>query len=171
MKRFSVFAISSCFLFLLTSCGYHMGSTMHPQIKNIAIGKVINDTTIYNASVQLQQMLSEQFMYDGDLKVVNFSNAQSIIYARIMSVSYAMVSGRNATEDGIYKPADWDVRVMVEFSVILPGEKAPLIPRRVIRGTSTFRQQADLETERARAIKMALYDAAKKIVQETTEQW
>ena len=171
MKKILCLAASCVILLSAASCGYHMGNTMHPQIKNIGIGKVTNDTAIYNAAVQLQQLLSEQFMLDGDLKVVNLGNAQSIIYSRIASVAYSEIAGRNAVDDGIYKPAEWEARVVVEFSVILPGEREPLIPKRVIIGTSYFRQQADLETERARAIKMALREAAKKIVQATVEEW
>ena len=171
MKKYLIVVSALCLTLLCASCGYHMGGTMHPQIKNIGIGKVINDTAVYNASVQLQQLLAEQFMLDGDLKVVNLGRAQSIIYSRIVNVGYTMVSGRNSVDDGIYKPADWEARVCVEYSVILPGERDALIPKRIVYGTAFFRQQADLETERSRAIKMALRDAAKKIIQGTTEEW
>lgn len=171
MKKYLTLLAASVLMILATSCGYHMGSTMHPQIKNIGIGKVINDTAVYNASVQLQQLLAEQFMLDGDLKVVNLGNAQSIIYSRIANIGYTMIAGRNTIDDGVYKPADWEARVVVEYSVILPGERDPLIPKRTVYGTAFFRNQADLETQRARAVKMALRDAAKKIVQGTTEEW
>lgn len=171
MKKFLLLISFAAFMLLGSSCGYHMGSTMHPQIKNIGIGKVTNDTTVFNAAVQLQQHLAEQFMMDGGLKVVNLGNAQSIIYSRIISIGTVQISGRNTVDDGIYKPADWEARAIVEFSVILPGERDPLIPKRTVVGKSYFRQQADLETERSRAFKMALSDAAKKIVQATTEEW
>ena len=59
----------------------------------------------------------------------------------------------------------------MEFSVILPGEREPLIPRQVVYGEAYFRQQADLEVQRSRAVQMALRNAAKKIVQNTTELW
>lgn len=171
MKKFCIVSIAALAMLLTASCGYHMGGTMHPQIKNIAIGKVINDTAVFNVAVQLQQLLAEQFMLDGDLKVVNLGNAQSIIYSRIVSVAYVQIAGRNTVDDGIYKPSDWETRVIVEYSVILPGEREPLIAKRNVSGHAFFRQQADLETERARAIRMALRDAAKKIVQGTTESW
>lgn len=171
MKKFSVCIIASLMLTLLTSCGYHMGSTMHPQVKNIGIGKVINDTAVFNVSVQLQQLLAEQFMLDGSLKVVNLGNAQSIIYSRIASIAYVQVAGRNEVDDGIYKPSDWQVRVLVEYSVILPGERDPLIPKRMVEGHAMFRSQADMETARSYAIKMALREAARKMVQGTTEEW
>ena len=171
MKKY-LLAVSALFLTVFcASCGYHMGSTMHPQIKNIGIGKVTNDTAVYNVAVQLQQLMAEQFMLDGDLKVVNLGNAQTIIYSRIVNIGYTMIAGRNDIDDGIYKPADWEARVIVEYSVILPGERDPLSPKRTVTGTAFFRNQADLETQRARAITMALRDAAKKIVQGTTEEW
>lgn len=171
MRKISTFAIASVLLLLCASCGYHMGSTMHPQVHNIGIGKVINDTAIYNASVQLQQLLAERFMLDGDLKVVNLGNAQSIIYCRIVSIGYTQIAGRNTVDDGVFRPSDWRVRAVVEYSVILPGEREPLIAKRTVEGTSLFSSQFDIEVERSRAVKMALYDAAKKIVQGTTENW
>ena len=171
MRKFSIQAVFCAVIFLCSSCGYHMGSTMHPQISNIAIGKVINDTAVYNASVQLQQALAEQFMFDGSLKVVNLGHAQSIIYSRIVNIGYSMEAGRASAEDGAYRAAEWKVRAAVEFSVILPGEREPLIPRQVVYGEAYFRQQADLEIQRSRAVQMALRNAAEKIVQNTTELW
>ena len=171
MRKVSVFAVFCAVMLFCSSCGYHMGSTMHPQVSNIAIGKVINDTAVYNASVQLQQALAEQFMVDGSLKVVNLGNAQAIIYSRIVNIGYSMYSSRAAASGGVYRAAEWQARVAVEFSVILPGEREPLIPRQVVYGEAYFRQQADLEVQRSRAVQMALRNAAKKIVQNTTELW
>ena len=47
----------------------------------------------------------------------------------------------------------------------------PLIGRDTVTGKSYFSQKADLEVQRARAIQMALREAARAIVQKTTEEW
>ena len=170
MRKISVSAVFCAVMLLCSSCGYHIGSTMHPQVNNIAIGKVINDTTVYNVSVQLQQALAEQFMVDGCLKVVNLGEAQSIIYSRIVKIAYSSSSSRE-TAKGIYRAAEWKAVVSVEYSIILPGERLPLISKKVVSGEAYFRQQADLDIQRRRAVQMALRNAAKKIVQNTTELW
>ena len=78
MKKFCIVSIAALAMLLTASCGYHMGSTMHPQIHNIGIGKVINDTAIYNASVQLQQQLAEQFGVSGIPTLVVMRNGEVV---------------------------------------------------------------------------------------------
>lgn len=171
MKKFITAMALLVLLGALSGCGYRLGSMMHPQIKTIAIGDVVNETTAYNVSVQLQQLLSEQFQLDGSLKVVTRPRADCIVYARILSVGYVEIASRAYIEDGVYQPQQWQTRVNVEFSVVIPGNKEPLIERTVVNGISNFQVQADLEVNRQRSIMMACRDAAQKIVQNTTEAW
>ncbi|MEG2075255.1 MAG: hypothetical protein RRY34_02040, partial [Victivallaceae bacterium] len=68
MKRVRNIILSSCTLILMLCAGcYHMGSMMHPDVKTIAIAPVVNETTAYNASINMRKALLEQFMRDGSL--------------------------------------------------------------------------------------------------------
>ena len=68
-KHLAYFVVFVFSLLLLTSCGYHIGSIAHPQIKTIAIAPVKNETYIPNAAEYMRQALSESFQKDGSWKV------------------------------------------------------------------------------------------------------
>jgi hypothetical protein len=169
MKKF-VYSIFACMILLATaSCGYKFGSLMHPQIKSIAIGDITNDTAAYNVSYQLKQLLAEEFMTDGSVELANRRVADAIVFARIISVGFSEVTGRD-WGDGIYHPIEWKARVVIEFSAVVPGEKTPLASGQV-EGIAYFKAQADPDVMRQRATMMACRDAAQKIVQSIVEAW
>lgn len=170
LKKLIVVLLGVVVVLTMNSCGYQLGSIMHPQVKSIAIGDVKNDTTAFNVSVELQQLLSEQFMLDGSLKVLNRREADAIIFAKIISISFTELAGRTMFFDN-YSPMEWEVRVVIEFSVIIPGQKQPLIPRTSVIGRTAMQLQGDSEIGRQRAIYMACRDAAQLMVQKTTEAW
>ena len=65
---FSLFSlVMTCFL--TTSCGYQVGSMMHPQIQSIAVADVKNDTKEPYVSSVMRGNLAEQFQVDGSLKL------------------------------------------------------------------------------------------------------
>ena len=168
-KLFRLIILGAAMSCLLTACNYRVGSLMHPQIQSIAIGDIINDTAEYNLSYQLKQLLAEEFMTDGSVELANRRVADAIVFARIISVGYSEEAGRD-WGDGVYHPMEWRARVVVEFSVIVPGEKNPLVSSQAI-GISYFQAKADTDVMRQRAAMMACRDAAAKIVQSTVEAW
>jgi len=165
-----------CLLFfavlLLCGCGYHAGSIMHPQVKTIGIANIVNETTSYNISFQLQNLLAQEFMQDGSLKVVDRTKSDCIIYAKIMNVGFSEVAGTySSTQTVLYAPSIWSVKVTVTFSVVIPGRAEPLIPQTTVVGETTFQGVGDLETIRQSATEQALRETAQKIVHQTTESW
>lgn len=172
MKK--TFFLLAAVLFLLPGgCGYRIGSLMHPQIKSIAVAPVVNETVVYNVAGNLRSLLCERFMTDGSLKLLNESKADCILYARVLDVSYSEIgwTSNRIDEDSNFQPEFWQVNVKVEFSVILPGRAAPLISKRTVTGNSWFESNVDLEEARNNGVKQGLFDAAKQIVDATTEAW
>ena len=161
------------FLFLLlfvTGCGYHMGSIMHPQVKSIAIAPVINESLAYNAASDMRGMLSEQVMRDGSLKLTDLKTADCILHARILEVTYNKIDD-DSYNSQIFRPSEWRISVKVEFEVIIPGKREPLVSRRVVSGTANIQALADLEGSRMQGTRYACFDAAERIIQATTEAW
>ena len=158
-------------LFLLPGCGYHIGSLMHPQIKTIAIAPVKNKTLAYHLAADMRGLLSERFMVDGSLKVKSLKTADCILYAKVITVQFSEAAYVSRDDGDNYHANEWSVTIGVEFTVIIPGRKQPLLSTRTVSGTSKFQGLGDIETGRSQGVKQACYDAATKVVQYTTEGW
>ncbi len=158
---------------LFSGCGYRIGtSLMHPEVKTIGIPPPVNDTNIYNLSAILRGQLSEQFQVDGSLKVVDADKADCLIYCRAVSVGFAQNTIRSYDQlNQVFVPNEWTATVTVEFSVVLPGRKEPLVKTRTVSGSAVFQAPSDLETTRSRGVAQAARQAAIAIVEFTTEAW
>ena len=170
-RFFSLFVCAALGLtgVLAGGCGYHMGSMAHPQIKTIAIAPVTNESLAYNAAADLRGMLCDQFMFDGSFKIKEQETADCIVYARIISVVTAETMSDSYNNDQTYQAAEWSATVKVEFTVVIPGRKDPLVSKRVVDGIAHYQVEADVETNRRRGILMACRDAAQQLVQYTAE--
>lgn len=169
VNRFLLISILA--LVLLPGCGYHIGSLMHPQIKTIAIAPVENKTLGYHLAADLRSLLCERFMVDGSLKLKDIKNADCILYAKVVDAQFNEVSSISRNDDENYNANEWSVTIKVEFSVIIPGRKIPLISTRTVSGKANFQGMGDMETGRSQGIQKACYDAATQVVQYTTEGW
>ena len=158
-------------LMLLPGCGYRFGSLMHPQVESIAIAPVTNETVAYNLGPQVRGLLCEVFQQDGSLQLKRESNADCILYARVIDVSFKKSSWSSIKDVNKYVPVEWKVKITIEYSVVIPGELKPLVAKKEADGSATFMTGADMETGRMSGIRQAALMAAKKIVSQVTEAW
>ena len=160
-------------LLLTAGCGYHIGvrGMMHPQIKSIAIAPVTNNTLEPLAADVLRMQLSGEFQRDGALKLKRISNADCVLYATITEVTKSTVR-EDALDNGqTYRPAQFEIKVEVEFVVLIPGSGQPLVAKRKATGSAKYEILADPAVSRASALKYACFHAAQTMVQATTEAW
>lgn len=155
----------------LCSCGYHLGSMMHPQVKSIAIAPVVNDTLEPLVSAIMRQQLAEQFQLDNSLKVKSLEEADCIIYCKVKEVKNVSVTWDSTDNDITYRPSEFTIEVKAEFSVIIPGRGEPLINAREITQSATYQFAADPAIGRSNGLKQACYNASRQMVQYTTEAW
>lgn len=168
--RFVLLFKLTLLLLCVSGCGYRIGTFMHPQISSIAVAPVVNDTLAYNVSAEMRELLSEAFMTDGSLKLTSMSKADCIVYARVLDVKFSELSW--ATKDNDFDvPNQWEVKIKVEYSVVIPGQAAPLISVRQATGSASFQTDADQEIGRRNGIRQAAFDAAKNVVAGVTEAW
>ncbi|MDD5697157.1 MAG: LPS assembly lipoprotein LptE [Victivallaceae bacterium] len=170
IKFLSFFPVAALLL-LLNGCGYHVGYLMHPQVKSIAIAPVENETLVYNASAILRNRLTESFMREGSLKVESLRNADCILYARVIKVMYRETTPASYDNEITYRPMEWRIWMTVEFSVIIPGNKEPLVRRQQITADAIFQVQADYYINRQRGIEQCSWHLARKLTQQVTEAW
>ena len=168
---FAIFATIMSIFFLFSSCGYHLGSIMHPQIKSIAIAPVKNDTTEPDVSAWLRQSFAEQFEFDASLKVKSIENADCILYAKVNEVKTTATSFSSYDGDQTFSPAEFSVSVKVEYTVIIPGRTSPLIETREVVGEARYQVAADHNIARRRGVQQACREAAKKAVIYVVEAW
>ena len=172
MGQFCKFLLISIMVLIwVPGCGYRMGSLMHPQIKTIAVAPVKNKTLGYHLAADVRSMLCERFMVDGSMKVKDMGNADCIIYATVTDVRFSEVADVSRDQGDNYHAYEWTVNITVQFSVIIPGRKEPLIKSTTVSGSANFQGMGDMETGRAQGVRQACYDVATKIVQATTEGW
>ena len=156
---------------LFNSCGYQMGSLMHPQIKTIAVAPVTNETIEPYVSADLRSALCEQFQFDGSLKLKSLKDADCIIYGRVIEVETFDVTDATFDDKQTFRTAEWKVEVTYEFQVIIPGKARPLIAKRRVIGEAKYQIFADQQTTRRRGIQQACRNAAREAVIYTTEAW
>jgi len=153
----------------LSSCGYHMGSMMHPQIKTIGFADVRNETKEPMLIPILRGQLAEQFQTDGSLKVVEKDSADCILYCRVVKVGTEIV--REETMTGVERPREFRLTIVADFTVLVPGRSEPLIPLRRIDGSSLYQYEGDPQVARLACLKLASRELARMAVQYTTEAW
>lgn len=169
--NFLILCAGTSLLLLLSGCGYHLGHLMHPQVKSIAIAPVKNETLVYNVPAILRNTLSEAFMRDGALKVKSLREADCILYARVTEVTYRETTPASFDNEITYRPMEWRIWMTVEFTVVIPGNKEPLIKKQKISADALFQVQADYYVNRQRGIQQCSWHLARKLTQQVTEAW
>ena len=169
--RFLILFMGAAVFLLLNGCGYHFGHLMHPQVKSIAIAPVKNETLAYNVPAVLRNRLAEAFMRDGALKVKSLREADCILYARVTKINYRETSPASFDNEITYRPMEWRIVMTVEFIIIIPGNKDPLIKRQRISADAIFQVQADYFVNRERGIEQCSWHLARKLAQQVTEGW
>lgn len=171
-KKLIPLYVLSVFLLSVLGCGYHIGSSiMNPQIKTIAIAPVKNETVVPLVSAYLRSSLSEQFMVDNSLKVKQINEADCILYAQVLEVENTSTSEDSSDGALRYRPAEWQIKVTIEYNVIIPGAKEPLIQTREVSGSALYQVTADQNISRRYGLEQACYQASKEIVEYIVEGW
>ena len=174
IKKYLACFVSCLFsLLFVTSCGYHIGSIAHPQIKTIAIAPVKNETYTPNAAEYMKQALSEAFQKDASWKVKGMEEADCIIYARILNIKTTAtnITSNKSNSSITYMTSLFSMAITLEFTVIIPGRSKPLIPTTQVSDTTQYQVPIDMYTAQQSALQQACYMVAMDAVSATTEAW
>ncbi len=166
-----IIMLLSLITFLNSSCGYNIGSINHPQFKSIAIAPVVNETLTVNAASILRNKLSEKYNVFSNLKVETQKKADAILYCKILNVTTREIVDSSTDNENTFRPAEWELVMEIEYSLIIPGRKRPLISKRTATGKSNFQYLGDYTTSKRNGINQASQRLARKIVDQTTEAW
>ena len=169
--RFLTLFAGIVLLTTLSGCGYRFGHFMHPQVKSIAIAPVKNETLAYNVPATLRNNLAEAFMRDGALKVTSLREADCILYARVTKITYRETTPASFDDQITFRPMEWRIWMTVEFTVVIPGNKEPLVKKQKLMADALFQVQADYYVNRQRGIEQCSWHLSRKLAQQVTEAW
>lgn len=167
IRRFMIFTLALG----LAGCGYRAGSLMHPQVKTIAVAPVGNETLVPLCSSIMRQQLVEQFQFDNSLRIKGLKEADCVLHGKVLEVNTTAVSEDSWDNEMTYRAAEWEVEVVFEYSVIIPGRKQPLVGPRKVKGKASYQVLADYNITRRRGIQQACRNAAERVVILVTEGW
>lgn len=156
---------------LLCSCGYSVGSMMHPQIRSVAIADVKNETMEVQASPLLRGILAERFQFDNSLKLTTPDKADCIVYARIVSVSTVNVSWSSDDNDQIFRPTMFRLTAKVKYTVRVPGQAKDLVPAGEAAAVATYQYTHDPSIGKQSGLRQAFLQISNRIVSSVTEGW
>lgn len=174
MKNFKLTLAAAAIILcgiICTSCGYHMGSMMHPQIKTIAIDTIKNDTREPLLTTVARQQIASQFQFDNSLALKEKDDADCILYCRIISVTNRAIRYDSEDNDKTYRPNEFSITVKAEFTVLVPGRSEPLIKKRTVTGSAYYQYNVDPAVGKYYGMKQACYNMAREMVEYTTEAW
>lgn len=172
IKKMSIVLAVAGAMILPTGCKYKAGSLMPPNIKSIAIAPVKNKTLTTNASAVVRQALCEQFQFDASLKVKSLKDADCILYATVVKVDNKATRRRDTLDDeNNFIPSEWSISTTIEYVVMVPGKKKPLVRKRKTTASAYYQRLTDFNITQRRGFQQAAKKAAEKIVVNVTENW
>lgn len=171
INQFFAFLLLFVCLLTGTSCGYHMGSLMHPQIKSIAFSEIRNDTKEPLLTAAVRSQIASQFVVDNSLKVTTMDKADCILYCRIAKAMQSTSRYTPASHDDLYEPAEFGYTITAEIEVLIPGRSQPLLKKRMVTGSAKYQFNGDPQSGKLAGMRQASYELARNIVQATTEAW
>ena len=171
-------ALPAILVATLAGCtSYRCGSIVHPQLATIAVGRIANMTDEPRQGLLCREMLVENFMLDGSLRVVPERKADAVLNGRITRYRLARAaSGKRRKEDArdhdrdAYQTTVYSAEVTLALELTVPGREAPLKSETVV-GRAEFPRLPDFVAAKEHALRQALGDAACKAVASVTEAW
>ena len=158
---------------LIAGCSnYKVGHLMHPQIKTIGFGKILNTTDQPRLSLYMMEKLKERFMQDASIKVVASDKADVIITG---VVSNTRIRSRGRTHQDDREDNEGFFATIFSADITFEYEVKTRKGWDVLKGKVTegadFTELIDQREEKNNALKRAAYEVSKKVVTEITEAW
>lgn len=170
-KTLASLALTGIFgLLLITGgcAGYKLGNTLPPDITSITIPVFVNDSKEPGLESTVTAATIQEFQKDGSLKVLQKSQANSLLEVRIKKselepLRYRKNQATTANEYRLTLTADVILRK-------LPGNEI-LVNTPGVVGFTTFPVLADLPSARRAALPKAAANLGQRIVKCVVEYW
>ena len=174
MKTRNKFILLLLGIVLLSGCsGYKIGHIMHPQIKTIALGKILNRTDQPRLALYMKEKLKERFMQDASVRVVRLDQNPDIIlsgevYEYDLDFNGIVDQDNEEEENGFFARVS---RAELSFKYDVKTRKKWNVNDGKVIESSEFTEIIDQFEEKRNALRRAAYEVAKKVVVQVTEAW
>lgn len=90
-------------LFALSGCMYSFKGSLPPHIKSVAIPLIENQTAEYRINETITDLLTQQFLQEGVLRVADEKDADSVLEGTVTQISDAPLTYNEAEQVEEYK--------------------------------------------------------------------
>lgn len=175
-----IFILSSVFIFFVSGCGYTTHSLLPSNFKTIYVENFTNSINITaeqtnlrmyrgykpGMEVELTKAVRDRFLFDGNLKIAAEEGANIILKGKL--VDFKRDALRYDANDNV---EEYRVKLIVNLELEdLRGGKS-LWKEKGFAGETTYRTSGALAKSEDAAVKDAVSDLARRIVERTIEAW
>ncbi|MFA6078934.1 MAG: LptE family protein [Candidatus Omnitrophota bacterium] len=180
MFKKSALAVLITCIFFLSGCGYTTHSMMAPELRSIFVDSFSNKINIadeqsdarmykgYRAGMEneVTKAIIDRYLFDGNLKIGSKESASLILKGEL--VDFRKEPLRYDTNDNIE-----EYRLIITVNLQLHNAKTGSImwKENYFSGEATYRTTGSLARGESSAMKEAVADLARRVVERTIEGW
>lgn len=172
MKKSKILLLLLSLIMLAGCSNYKVGHLMHPQIKTIGFGKILNKTDQPRLSLYMMEKLKERFLQDASVKVVPADQADVILTGVVTDTK---ISSRGRTHQDDREENQGFFATIFSADITFEYEVKTKKGWDVLKGKVTegadFTELIDQLEEQRNALQRAAYEVSKKVVTQITEAW
>lgn len=164
----------------ISGCGYSTRSLLSPDFKSIYVDNFINkvnvteeqtDERIYRGyrpglEIDVTKQVIDRFILDGNLKIADDETADIILKGEL--VDFKKEALRYDANNNI---EEYRIRLVVNIELENAKDDKAIWAEKEFSGESTYRTGGSLAKSERTAIKEAVSDLARRIVERTIEGW
>ncbi len=165
MAKYRLIFILSIAL-LVHGCGYSLHPALISDIDSIYISTFKNNTYEHNLETTLLKIVTEEFILDGNLRVSSKGSSEAQLSGEITGFELKPFTyGEDESDVEQYR-----VEVTVD-AVLADIQKSSELWRKKITGDAFFYTSGSLSKTKEEALRLALRDIAKTIIETTVRAW
>ncbi|MCA9393622.1 MAG: LptE family protein [Candidatus Omnitrophica bacterium] len=175
MKLFRVLILLTVAVSLY-GCGYTFKSALPAGLTTIYVETFENkiDFTAENRrnlylpllEQDVRRAVTDRFLFDGNLKLNDENNADLILTGKLLN--YRRVGLRFSSNDDV---EEYRVYITVSLTLTRNGEEEPMWEESSFIGEATYFVSGSRATSEESAVREAVEDLARRIVERTVENW
>lgn len=173
-------AIFTSILLFISGCGYTTGCLLPPEFKYIRVNNFKNDIKITaeqsnqrmyvgyrpGMEIELTKAVIDKFLMDGNLKIASESNANIILDGTMTDFNREAL--RYDANDNV---EEYRIKIIVDMELVNTKTGEVVWTDKGFAGETTYRTSGSLAKSESAAVKAAIEDLARRIVERTIEAW